>query len=43
VLVNGRKAFSAVHFLFAMVLAEADPEHPAFAVLPRPGPRVALP
>jgi serine/threonine-protein kinase len=43
VLVNGRKASSAVHFLFAMVLAEADPEHPAFAVLPRPGLRAGLP
>jgi serine/threonine-protein kinase len=37
VIVNGREASPAVHFLFAMVLAGADPEHPAFAVLPPPG------
>jgi serine/threonine-protein kinase len=43
VLVNGRKATPVVHFLFAMVLAGADPEHPAFAVLPPPGLRAATP
>jgi serine/threonine-protein kinase len=43
VLVNGRKASSAVTFLFAMVLAGADPEHPAFASLPPPRPWARLP
>ncbi|MHC4917785.1 MAG: DsbA family protein, partial [Planctomycetota bacterium] len=41
VLVNGREGSPAVHFLFAMVLARADPEHPAFDVLPPPGLRPA--
>jgi protein-disulfide isomerase len=43
VLVNGRQASPAVYFLFAMALAGADPEHPAFAVLPPPGLRVVIP
>jgi serine/threonine-protein kinase len=43
VLVNGRKAPSTVTFLFAMVLAGADPEHPGFASLPPPQPWARLP
>jgi hypothetical protein len=41
VLVNGRKATPSPHLLFALVLAGADPENPAFAVLPPPGLRAA--
>lgn len=37
VLVNGRLASPAPHVLFAMVLAGANPDHPAFTVLPPPG------
>jgi hypothetical protein len=37
-LVNGREVPAYPQFLYAMVLAEADPEHPAFAVLPPPQP-----
>ena len=42
VLVNGREASSSLEFLYAMVLAKADPEHPAFAALPPPRPRARL-
>jgi serine/threonine-protein kinase len=38
VLVNGREVPPTLHFLYAMVLAEANPEHPAFADLPPPRP-----
>jgi protein-disulfide isomerase len=38
-LVNGREAASSLEFLYAMVLAKANPEHPAFAVLPPPQPQ----
>jgi protein-disulfide isomerase len=41
-LVNGREAPASLEFLFAMVLAKANPEHPAFAVLPPPQPRARL-
>jgi serine/threonine-protein kinase len=41
-LVNGREAPASLHFLYAFVLAEADPEHPAFAVLPPPQPQARL-
>jgi serine/threonine-protein kinase len=37
-LVNGREVPAYPQFLYAMVMAEADPEHPAFAVLPPPQP-----
>lgn len=37
-LVNGREVPPTLHFLYAMVLAKANPEHPAFAVLPPPQP-----
>jgi serine/threonine-protein kinase len=42
VLVNGREAPFSLPFLYAMVLAEADPEHPAFAVLPPPAPQARI-
>ncbi len=42
VLVNGREVPPSLQFLYAMVLAEADPEHPAFAVLPPPKPQARL-
>jgi serine/threonine-protein kinase len=42
-LVNGREAPASLQFLYAMVLAEANPEHPAFAVLPPPQPQARLP
>ncbi len=42
VLINGREVPPSLQFLYAMVLAEADPEHPAFAVLPPPGPQARL-
>jgi serine/threonine-protein kinase len=42
VLVNGREASSSLEFLYAMVLAKANPEHPAFAALPPPRPRARL-
>jgi outer membrane biosynthesis protein TonB len=35
-LVNGREVPAYPQFLYAMVLAEADPDHPAFGVLPPP-------
>jgi serine/threonine-protein kinase len=41
-LVNGREVPASLHFLYAIVLAEADPEHPAFAVLPPAQPRARL-
>ena len=43
VLMNGREAPASLQFLYAMVLAEADPAHPAFAVLPPPQPQAQLP
>lgn len=42
VLVNGREAPHSLQFLYAIVLAEADPEHPAFALLPPPQPQARL-
>jgi outer membrane biosynthesis protein TonB len=39
VLLNGRPVPASLQFLYAMILAEADPGHPAFAALPRPQPR----
>jgi serine/threonine-protein kinase len=43
-LVNGREIPPphTLHFLYAMVLAEANPEHPAFAELPPPRPGARL-
>jgi serine/threonine-protein kinase len=41
-LVNGREASSSLEFLYAMVLAKANPEHPAFAALPPPQPQARL-
>ena len=41
-LVNGREVPGSLQFLYAMVLAEANPEHPAFAVLPPPQPQARL-
>jgi len=41
-LVNGREVPPTLQFLYAMVLAEANPEHPAFAVLPPPQPEARL-
>jgi protein-disulfide isomerase len=41
-LVNGREVPPSLHFLYSMVLAGADPEHPAFAVLPPPQPQARL-
>ena len=38
VLVNGRKGSSAGAFLYAMILTEGRPDHPAFASLPAPRP-----
>jgi serine/threonine-protein kinase len=43
VLMNGREAPASLQFLYAMVLAEGDPAHPAFAVLPPPQPQARLP
>jgi serine/threonine-protein kinase len=43
VLMNGREAPPSLQFLYAMVLAEGDPAHPAFAVLPPPQPQARLP
>jgi protein-disulfide isomerase len=43
VLVNGREVPPFVQILYALILAEADPEHPAFAVLPPPQPQARLP
>ena len=42
VLVNGREVPASVQLLYALILAEADPEHPAFAVLPPPQPQARL-
>jgi serine/threonine-protein kinase len=42
VLVNGREVPGTLQFLYAMVLAKADPEHPAFAVLPPPHPQARV-
>jgi protein-disulfide isomerase len=42
VLVNGREVPPSLQFLYAMVLAEADPEHPAFTALPPPQPQARL-
>jgi hypothetical protein len=42
VLVNGSEASSSLEFLYAMVLAKANPKHSAFAVLPRPQPQARL-
>jgi serine/threonine-protein kinase len=42
VLVNGREVPATLQFLYTIVLAKADPEHPAFAVLPPPQPQVRL-
>jgi protein-disulfide isomerase len=42
VLVNGREVPPSLQFLYAMILAEADPEHPAFAALPPPEPQARL-
>ena len=36
VLVNGKKASPNPAFLLALVLAGGDPQHPAFAALPKP-------
>ena len=41
-LVNGREASSSLEFLYAMVLAKANLEHPAFAALPPPQPQARL-
>jgi serine/threonine-protein kinase len=41
-LVNGRDVPGSLQFLYAMVMAEANPEHPAFAVLPPPQPQAQL-
>lgn len=41
-LVNGREVPPTLHFLYALVLAEANPEHPAFAELPPPRPETRL-
>jgi len=41
VLVDGRQGTAFGPFLYAMVLAGGDPEHPAFAVLPPPSPELA--
>ncbi len=41
-LVNGREVPGTLQFLYAMVLAEANPEHPAFDVLPPPHPQARL-
>jgi outer membrane biosynthesis protein TonB len=43
VLVNGREVPHNLQLLYAMVLAKADPAHPAFAVLPPPQPQARLP
>jgi serine/threonine-protein kinase len=40
VLVNGREAPASLQFLYTIALAKADPEHPAFAVLPPPQARL---
>jgi serine/threonine-protein kinase len=42
VLVNGREVPASVQLLYALILAEADPDHPAFAVLPPPQPQARL-
>jgi hypothetical protein len=42
VLVNGREVPAFVQLLYALILAEADPAHPAFAVLPPPEPQARL-
>ena len=39
VLVNGRQAAAFPAFLYALVLAGGDPDHPAFAALPPPTPQ----
>ncbi|MEW5855615.1 MAG: thioredoxin domain-containing protein [Myxococcota bacterium] len=36
VIINGRKASSIPPFLYAMILAKGDPNHPAFQKLPAP-------
>lgn len=36
VLINGRKGSAFPPFLLAMITAQADPNHPAFRVLPKP-------
>ena len=38
VLVNGRKGSAFGPFLYAMVLTEGRPDHPAFGALPAPKP-----
>ena len=42
VLVNGREVPPSLQVLYAMVLAGADPEHPAFSALPPPQPQARL-
>jgi len=42
VLLNGREVPSSLQFLYAMILAGADPEHPAFTALPPPQPQARL-
>ncbi len=42
VLVNGREVPPSLQLLYAMVLAGADPEHPAFTALPPPQPQARL-
>jgi serine/threonine-protein kinase len=43
VLMNGREVPASLQFLYAMVLAQGDPAHPAFAALPPPQPQARLP
>ncbi|HEX6738074.1 MAG TPA: DsbA family protein, partial [Vicinamibacteria bacterium] len=40
VVVNGRRAVSYPGFLYAIILAKGDGQHPAFAGLPPPNPQV---
>jgi serine/threonine-protein kinase len=42
VLVNGREVPASLQLLYALVLAEGDTKHPAFAVLPPPQPQARL-
>jgi len=42
VLVNGREVPHSLQFLYAMVLAKANPENPAFTALPPPQPQARL-
>jgi serine/threonine-protein kinase len=41
-LVNGREVTRSLQFLYALILAEANTQHPAFAVLPPPQYRASL-